>query len=507
MKKGLIERALNRFGYKRDTKRGLEIGYQAAAINRLTNNWASQSLSIDSIAQTQLNTLRARCRVLADQNDYAVKFLRMVKNNVVGPEGIGLKNKAEDPPRNGAENPTPDKYANRVIETAWWNFGKRGRCTTDRSMTLCDVENLCAETIARDGEILIRKIRGFNNRDRFALQIIEADYLDTEKNEKLSGGNEIRMGVELNQWREPVAYWLRASNPNDTQGIGGVDMRWERVPARDIIHGFIRIRPEQTRGIPWMAAAAYRLNMLGKYEEAEVTAARAAASKMAFLTKTGANQEYTGEQDSVGNKMMDAEPGAIEELPYGMDVKVLDWNHPNSSYQVFMKTCLRGAAAGLGVSYNMLANDMESVNFASGKLGLEEERDYWKVLQRWFIDSVVNEIFADWLEVQLMTQNIPLPFSKLEKFNAPDWRPRRWSYINPQQEVTSKVEQVKAGFTSISRVLAEQGLDRDEVFAEIAEDSAAAESLGIELPGITDPYIEVEKEKVQAQAETPGIVE
>ena len=430
---GLLQRALKTIGLvprsllKAENKRAYEIGYQAAAINRLTNNWAASTLSIDSIAQTQLNTLRARCRILADQNDYALKFLRMIKNNVVGPEGIQLKNKAVDPPRGRETKPKPDLYANRIIEEAWWNFSRRGDCTADRTMSLCDVLNLAAETVARDGEILIRKVRGFQNRDKFALQIIEADYLDTDKNEKLTGGAEIRMGVELNRWREPVAYWLRASNPNDTLASGGVDMRWERVPARDIIHPFIRIRPEQTRGIPWMAAAAYRLNMLGKYEEAEVTAARVSACKQGFFVKQNGNAEYTGEQDTAGNKMMDAEPGAFEELPYGMDVKTVDWNHPNSSYGQFMKTCLRGVAAGLGVSYNMLANDMESVNFASGKLGLEEERDYWKVLQRWFIDSVVNEIFREWLEAQLMHGNIALPFSKFDKFNAPDWRPRRWS--------------------------------------------------------------------------------
>jgi lambda family phage portal protein len=502
--KGIIERTLNRLGFVK--KRAQELGYQAAAINRLTNNWSTSTLSIDSIAQTQLVPLRARCRILADQNDYAVKFLRMVRNNVIGPDGIQLKNKAMDPPNRQTPKGRIDQFANRMIEDAWWQFGKRGQCTVDRSMSLCDLENLAIETIARDGEILIRKVRGFDNANRYALQLLECDYLDVEKNEKLPNGNEIRMGVEINRWREPVAYWLRQENPNDTFRLGGNRAEWERVEASEMIHAFIKVRPEQTRGIPWMAAGAYRLNMLGKYEEAEVTAARTAASKMAFLVKTNANQEYQGETEG-NNKLMDAEPGAIEELPYGMDLKTLDWNHPNSSYQVFMKTCLRGVAGSFGVSYNMLANDMESVNFASGRLGLEEERDGWKVVQRWFIDAVLNEVFRDWLEVQLMTQKIALPFSKFEKFNAPDWRPRRWSYISPEQDTRSKIDQVKAGFTSVSRVLAEQGFDRDEVFAEIAEDNAAAEELDIELPAITDPYIEVEKEKVEAQAEASGAAE
>lgn len=493
MKKGLFEKTLNRFGFVK--KRALEVGYQAAAINRLTNNWSAQAISSDSVARQQLPTLRARCRVLADQNDYAGKFLRMVRNNVVGPDGVQLKNKAMDPPSKTNPSGRMDTFANRMIEDLWWEFGKRGNCTVDRSLSMCDLKNLVIETIARDGEILIRKVRGFPNDAKFGVQIIESDYLDTEKNEDLGGGREIRMGVEFNAWREPVAYWLRRRNPNDINYRMGSGDEYERVPASEIIHPFLKLRPEQTRGIPWMAAAAYRLNMLGKYEEAEVTAARASASKMAFLTKTGANQEYAGETEG-NSKIMDAEPGAIEELPYGMDLKVLDWNHPNSSYQVFMKTCLRGVAAGLGVSYNMLANDMESVNFASGKLGLEEERDQWKVLQRWFVENVINEIFRDWLEIQLMTGNLPFPMSKFDKFNAPDWRPRRWTYINPQQEVGAQIDQVKAGFTSISRVLAQQGLDRNEVFEEIAEDKKAAETLGIDLPAIDDPKNDIAQQQI-----------
>lgn len=494
-KKGLVERTLNRFGF---FKRGQELGWQAAAINRLTSNWSTQTLAADSQLRAQLATVRARCRILADQNDYAVKFLRMVKNNVVGPDGIQLKNKAIDPPSPKQPRGKLDVFANKLIEDAWWRFSQFGECTTDRTLSMCDLQNVVIETVARDGAVLLRKVRGFDNKAKFALQLIEIDHLDIEKNEMLSGGREIRMGVELNAWRQPVAYWLRKRHPNDTSYTGMIFDEWERVPASDIIHPFIRLRPGQTREVPWMASAAYRMNMLGKYEEAEVTASRAAASKMAFLIKANGNPEYAGElQDNA--KMMDAEPGAIEELPHGMDLKVLDWNHPNSSYQAFMKTCLRGVAAGLGVSYNMLANDMQSVNFASGKLGLEEERDFWKCIQRWFYENVIDLIFRDWLEVQLMTQSIPLPFSKFDKFNAPDWRCRRWSYINPQQEVNARLAELNAGLNSVSRILSEKNLDRDELFAEIAEDRAAAEALGLHFEAVVTEKEEEVPEVVEEQ--------
>jgi lambda family phage portal protein len=240
------------------------------------------------------------------------------------------------------------------------------------------------------------------------------------------------------------------------------------------------------------------MNMLGRYEEAEVTAARAAACKMGFITKASAAVSYEGELQSDGSKIMDAEPGSLEELQAGQDVKTIDWNHPNSSYQVFMKTALRGIAAGLGVSYNTLANDMESVNFASGKLGLDDERQMWKSIQYWFIESVLEDIFASWLEMALTTQAVPLPLGKFDKFNQPDFRGRNWGYVNPQQEVTADIARLNAGLTSRTRLLQERGIDREELDDEIMQERDDAEQKGLEFPALQGNESEPE------EVETPN---
>jgi capsid protein len=56
-------------------------------------------------------------------------------------------------------------------------------------------------------------------------------------------------------------------------------LKWERVPARDrdgrppVLHLFDRLRPEQTRGVPYLAPVIEHLKQLGDYSDAEVTAA------------------------------------------------------------------------------------------------------------------------------------------------------------------------------------------------------------------------------------------
>jgi lambda family phage portal protein len=198
---------------------------------------------------------------------------------------------------------------------------------------------------------------------------------------------------------------------------------------------------------------------------------------------------------------MDADPGTIEALAPGLTYKAHDPQHPNSAYGTFMKTRLRGIAAGLGtVSYNTLANDMESVNFASGKLGLDEERLGWRMIQNWFAESVCNEIFPDWLEAALLTQIVRLPMAKFDKFNQPTWRGRRWEYVNPQQEVTAIEKRLALKLTSRTRELDKLGDDRDELFQEIKEETELAESMGIDLDNV-DAAIKEAAGVAEAEAE------
>ena len=90
------------------------------------------------------------------------------------------------------------------------------------------------------------------------------------------------MGVEINDKRKPVAYHLYKNHPNDL----GLQQSNEaiRVPAEEVIHAFVRQRPEQTRGYPFVAPVMGNIKMLNGYFEAEITAARVASAKMGFFT-------------------------------------------------------------------------------------------------------------------------------------------------------------------------------------------------------------------------------
>lgn len=470
-----IDKLVRRMGY---TKRSTT--FDGALQTRLTSDWLTSTYSADSKIRNSLNALRARSRDLRDNNDYAAKFACMLKTNVVGDKGIHLKMKVKDPDTTvgGQLVPgRPDDYVNRTIEMAWANWAKPQNCSMSGALSLASIQNICIESTAIDGEILVRKYRDGN---KLRVQLIESDYLDHELNTKLKDGASIRMGVEMDSFKRPTFYHLWDGNPNDPyyyQSPNG--HRRIRIPAAQIIHLFIRRRPDQSRGYPWLTSAMTRMNMLGGYEEAELTASRVAACKMGFF-KTKGDTAYRGPDDGAGNKLMDAEPGSFEDIG-DLELQTFDPQHPNSQYGMFMKTALRGIAAGLGVSYHSLANDFESVNFSSGRLGSGEEREYWKALQCWLIEQLLKPLFEEWLELELASGRIALPMSKFDKFNQPNFRGRRWAYINPIQEVNANIEAIKHGLTSRTRVLAEQGLELHEVLEEIKAEEDMADKLDINI--------------------------
>lgn len=469
----LLENLLSRMGYQRIQKRSR---YDFATQDRLTNDWVSTTVSANSKLQYNLPVMRARAREMRDNDTYAQKFVQMVRCNVVGEKGVHLTMRAMI---DGPGGTRLDMDANRRIEQAWNEWSKPENCTVTGRLHWRDVQRLAMDSIVSDGEVLILKRRGSGaGRFNFNIRLLESDYLDHTLTKGLEGGRRITMGVEHDANHKPLAYWLHKDNPSNTTGLGTLNRQHIRIQAEDVIHAYIQRRPEQARGIPWLVVSGARMNMLSGYEESEAVAARVAASKMGFLKRTGA-QQYSGEEDAAGNRLMDVSPGSFETLPVGMEVQSFDPQHPNSSYAEFVKASLRGVAAGLGVTYHSLASDFESVNFSSGRLASREEQDFYKAIQCWFVDAIVNNVFTEWLALQLGVTLPSLPANKFEKFNRPEWRPRRWSYIDPQKEIQANVTAIQAGLTSRTRVLSELGIDFNDVAQELAQEKETLAALGL----------------------------
>lgn len=447
--------------------------FHAATTGNLYSSWITSQITADVDIKKDLRSIRNRSRDLMQNDDYAKRFKGLLKRNVVGEDGIRLQNKAKDP------NGKLDKKANDVIETAWNTWCKKGICDVTGKFPLTDCAKIIIAALAEDGEFLVRKVKGYDNKFGFAIQIIEADHLDETLNDP---HRNITMGVEKDRWGKAIAYHVFKTHPG-SQELAHHDNKHERVPADEIIHGFMPLRISASRGIPWLHTAMTRMKMVNGYEEAELVAARVGATKNGFYVPPGSGEEYVGDTDTDFTPTNHLEPGEFEVLGAGWDFKHYDPQHPNQAFKDFMKVVLRGIASGIDVSYNTLANDLESVNFSSLRSGKLDEREVWKELQKWLMAHFYDEIFSDWLEMALLKGAIRLPYSKLEKLNKPQWLPRGFSWVDPLKDTQSNILLNKEGLKTHAEIFAEMGKDIEEVYEQLQKEKELREKYNITTLG------------------------
>jgi lambda family phage portal protein len=412
-----------------------------------------------------------------------------------------------------------DLYANQLIERKWQEWQDAKYATMTGRFSYGEVRHLRMIAAARDGDFFIRLIRDPRpakensvNKFGFSLQLIHAEWCDYNFNRVRKGDqNEIRMGVELNEWQRPVAYHFIKRQPGDWQYAppGGFFMSQgeshTRVPAEEIIHYARMDYADSTRPAGWGVAGIPVARHLSKYVEAAVIAARAGACQSGFFYSDvtpeggGVDPAQLPNPCQFANEYAMA-PGVIKGLPYGVKYQANNPNNPNSQFGPFRKDTYRELAACVpGGNYNILANDSEGISYSTGRIFSLDDREMWKVLQRFDIDKAERPIFVAWLEMALSTGELPLRLSRFQKYNKPVFTGRRWAWVDPSKD------ELKNLLTSWARIFDEKGEDLEEVWLERAEEAMLAEELNLKLPTFGEvAAMEPEDGEEPEGEETPG---
>lgn len=459
--------------------------YHAGSVDRLTASWSVEEVSIDDVINRNLKTLRARSREQYRNNDYASRFTSLLKANVIGPHGVVIQAVVE----NRAQFQSAGKYdhvANDAIEAAFRLWGRRGTCDLSGRLGWVEMQRLAIQTVGIDGECLVYMDSSADNAFGFGVRLIDPAALDSDLNVELAANrNRICFGIELDANDRPVRYYLKASRHSPGAQYLDNGRAYHIIPADYIIHLFLPEAVGQKRGLPMMAGALARMNMLSGYEDAAITAARVGAAKMGFFTSPD-GESYTGTGDGPeGTTITDVQPGHFEQLPSGVDFTAFNPDYPHQQFGEFVKTCLRGISSGLNVSYHALSNDLEGVNYSSIRAGVLEDRETWKSLQNWFIEGFVQPIYERWVRTAVMRSAIKLPNgstlrdSDIDRYLVASYQPRRWAWVDPQKDTTANVLAVQNALKSRSEIIREQGRDPEDVWRELADEQEQLKALGI----------------------------
>jgi len=454
--------------------------FSGAKRDRLSADWVTYPVTAESIIRRHQRILVARSREQTANNDYARAFVRMARQNIVGPKGILLQAQSRD------EKGNLDTLANQAIEAAWERWGRRDNCDIAGRQSWRSIQASAVQSAVRDGEFMIRKIFG---RDAgplgFALQVIDPQRCDPafDRND-LPDGRFIRAGIEYNQYGRPVAYHFTIVKESEGYyNYTSSGSNYYRIAADEIIHGFLPEMVGQKRGLPWTATSLFRMKQLVGFEDAAVVNARIGASKMGIIQwKEGRGPEM--DETELETFEMSAEPGEFPILPEGAELNAWDPTYPSGEFALFNKAMLRGIAAGYGVLYNNLAQDLEGVNYSSIRQGSLDEREHWKEMQEWLIETLIQPVFETWLPRALLAGHItvlgrPLKPERIDRYSVVSWQPRRWAWIDPRADVQAAVMAKNNLLQSPGQIIREGGRDPSDVWREIAADIQEMRNAGI----------------------------
>ena len=461
-------------GPRRPTISAIRGGYDAAATDRLLNDWTGSNdadgwSSVTAFAD-QAAVLRGRARDLERNNDLVNRYLQLMVANVVGPRGIRYQ--ADVKQTDGS----PDTGANEILEASFAGWSVADNCSLDGRHSWAELQAFILRRLLVDGEVFLRLVRGAPNDWGFALEPLDADLCDEQLNRQASEGMaKIENGVELDASRRAVAYHFFADE-------SGYTRKHTRLPATNVIHLYMPRLARDTRGVSPLAPVMRTIRMLDGYNFAKVVAARVSAAKMGFFSTPDGEYDGVG-ANTDGSTTMSAEPGELEVLP--PDTTFLQWDPtwPQDD-DAFVKGIKRSIAAGLGVSYCSLASDLEGVNYSSIRQGELEQRDLYRVFQRLLVRKVCRRVHNDWLLMAFTSGAVRLPISNIKKFRAARWQERGWQWVDPAKEISAQADAFHLGVKSLSQIAAETGQDLEEVFAQIQRDKELAAKYGIDIGAV-----------------------
>ncbi|WKB54372.1 phage portal protein [Eleftheria terrae] len=430
--------------------------------------------AVAALAFTQ-NELRAKSRDLVRRNAWAAAGTEAF---VAAAIGTGIK----------PQSLVLDIPQREMIQALW-----RDWCEDADAGGLTDfygLQSLACRAMLEGGEALVR-LRYRRPEDRLPvalqIQVLEPEHLPATMNLELLSGNVVRAGMEFDRLGRRVAYHLYRSHPNDgalapMSGVGG--METVRIPASEVIHLFRPLRPGQIRGEPWLARALVKLHELDQYDDAELVRKKTAAMFAGFITRGAPEDNLMGEggPDAHGAALAGLEPGTLQFLEPGEDIRFSAPADVGSSYADFMRQQFRAVAAAMGITYEMLTGDLTQVNYSSIRAGLLEFRRRCEALQHGVIvHQLCRPIWRAWMAQAVLEGALELPgyTRRRRQYQAVKWIPQGWQWVDPKKEFDAMNTAIRSGLLSRSEAISASGYDAEDVDREIAADNERADALGL----------------------------
>jgi len=447
---------------------GVRARLEGAMSRRRLRGWQPPLENINSLVASGGPRLLARSRELVVTNGYAANACEAYAANLVG-DGIKPSSLIEEP------------ELRDTVQRLWLAW--TDQADADGLTDFYGLQAMIAREMFVAGECFVR-IRPRRAEDGLLvpmqLQLLQSEMLPFEKTETAANGNAIRCGIEFDLIGRRVAYHFRRRHPGDSTDRRDAIPDTTRVPAEDVLHIYRPIDAGQIRGLPHVAPAMVRLFLLDQYDDAELDRKKTAAMFAGFITKNAPEEALMGEveDEGTGIGIASLEPGTLQVLLPGEDIKFSSPADVGGGYEAFQYRTLLAISASLGLPYHLVTGDVRQANYSSLRAELVEFRRRIGQLQHGVMaHQFCRPVWTRWLEAAALSGALELP--DMAKAKPVHWIPPRWDWVDPLKDIQAQLLGIEAGLMSRRKAVEATGYDIEEIDRENAADAKRAADLGL----------------------------
>jgi len=225
-------------------------------------------------------------------------------------------------------------------------------------------------------------------------------------------------------------------------------------------------RPEQYRGVTYLAQVIEPLLQLRRFTESELMSALVQSFFSAWITTGSDLTELpigeVGSGDIVGvpseNPVTDMKdnisddeneyemgPGAIIHLGEGEKVEFGNPNIPSSSFDQFVKTMCRMVGAALEIPHDSLMKEFNA-SYSASRAALLEMWEAVRMYRKWFVEDFPQQTYEVWLAEAVAIGRIKAPGFFTDPLLRDAWSETQW--IGPVQGQIDPVKEIRAAIMS-----------------------------------------------------------
>lgn len=277
-----------------------------------------------------------------------------------------------------------------------------------------------------------------------------------------TNGNTIYDGVEVDKNGQIVAYHVANTYPYQSTIV---PTEWTRVEAYgrrtglpNILHIMDSERPEQYRGVPYLAQVMEPLLQMRRYTEAELMAALVQSFFTAFIkTEAGSddmpfNEVGGGNVEEVSRDPNEYEmgPGTVNMLDPGEDVAFGSPTHPNTGFDTFMRAMCEQVGAALEIPADLLIMSFNS-SYSASRAALLEAWKAFRMRREWLVKDFCRPVYELWLTEAVARGRIVAPGFLTDPRIRQAYLESEW--IGPSQGQLDPTKEVQAAVTAIENGL------------------------------------------------------